>query len=125
MTLTYYLVVSAAGAAGAVARFYVDTAINGGRQRAFPTATLAINISGSFVLGLVAGFTVHAGTGLASTAIGIGFCGGYTTFSTSMVDTVRLLQKGQYSLALVYTAASALGSLLAASVGFAAGASGW
>jgi CrcB protein len=110
------LLVALLGGAGAATRFLVDGLIRGRWSRVFPLATVLINVSGSALLGLLAGALAYRS--MPSTAYvvaAVGFCGGYTTFSTAMVETVRLAQSGDYRRAV----ANALGTLLLA-VGAAA-----
>jgi len=115
-----FAAVSLAGGLGAAARLLVDGLLRSRVRTAFPVGTTVINVSGSLFLGLL--------TGLALTALlpeqwhlilGGGLLGGYTTFSTASVETVRLLQGRRYLPAL----ASGLG-MLAASVA-AAGLGLW
>ena len=85
------------GGAGAIARFLLDGAVServGGR---FPWGTFAVNISGAFVLGVVAG----ALDGDAYTLVGVGLLGAYTTFSTWMLESHRLGEDGRLWLGLV------------------------
>lgn len=108
-------------AAGANARYWLGRWITAGWPDAFPTATLLINLSGSLGLGLLVGWPraqAAWGGGLGLLA-GVGFLGGYTTFSTFSVELVRLLQEGRQLAALAYALLSALGGLLAAAAGFA------
>ncbi len=113
------VLVALAGGLGAAARFVVDGWFRGRWAGRLPLATIAINVSGSFVIGLLAG-AFAAGTLplTAYTVAATGFCGGYTTFSTAMVETVRLAQAGDARRAGV----NALGTLLltvgAATLGF-------
>jgi CrcB protein len=113
------VLVALAGGLGAAARFVVDGWFRGRWAGRLPLATIAINVSGSFVIGLLAG-ALAAGTLplTAYTVAATGFCGGYTTFSTAMVETVRLAQAGDARRAGV----NALGTLLltvgAATLGF-------
>ena len=111
--------VALAGGAGAVARFVVDSAWRA-RQRpgAPPWGTLIVNVSGSLLLGLVAGLVLFAGTpAVWRTVLGTGFCGGYTTFSTTSFETVRLVQQGRYRMALVNAAGTLVLCVAAAAVG--------
>jgi fluoride exporter len=90
-----FVLVCLAGAVGAVARFVADGAIRARVGSAFPWATLSINVSGSLLLGILTGLVVFRHTGGdARLLLGTGFCGGYTTFSTAMFESVRLLQQG-------------------------------
>ncbi|NMM16285.1 MAG: fluoride efflux transporter CrcB [Cellulomonas sp.] len=110
------LLVALLGGLGAATRFVVDGLIRGRRSRVFPLATVLINVSGSALLGLLAGASAYHSLGTTVYVVAaVGFCGGYTTFSTAMVETVRLAQQGDYRRAV----ANALGTLLLA-VGAAA-----
>ncbi|MXP20729.1 fluoride efflux transporter CrcB [Gordonia sp. HNM0687] len=112
------LAVMAAGALGAGARFVLDGVIKSRRSTTLPWATLAINISGSFLLGLIAG-AVMFGTLDADiqTVVGTGFCGGYTTFSTASFETVRLAEQRRSVVAVANALASVLGSAVACASG--------
>ncbi|GAA3695763.1 fluoride efflux transporter CrcB [Gordonia hankookensis] len=102
-----------AGALGAVARFVVDGAIKQWRPTTFPWATFIINVSGSLLLGFLAGLVMfHSAPTGWQTVLGTGFCGGYTTFSTASFETVRLAEKRRTMSAAVY----ALGSVLVSSL---------
>ena len=97
------------GGAGAATRFLLDGLIRGRWTHVFPLATLLINVSGSALIGVLTGATLyHSLPSTVYLVTAVGFCGGYTTFSTAMVETVRLLQSGDYRRA----AGNALGSLL-------------
>ncbi|MBP2527286.1 fluoride efflux transporter CrcB [Rhodococcus sp. PvP104] len=86
-----------AGSAGAVSRFVLDGAIRTRRSTEFPWATVIINITGSLILGLVAGMVLfHGASREVQLIVGVGFCGGYTTFSTASFETVRLIQRQRY-----------------------------
>ncbi|GAA2057195.1 fluoride efflux transporter CrcB [Williamsia deligens] len=91
-----------AGALGSVTRFVVDSEVKARLAPRFPWATVGINISGSFVLGVLAGAVLfHAASPDWQTVLGTGFCGGYTTFSTASVETVRLAQARRHAAALI------------------------
>jgi fluoride exporter len=100
--------VGAMGAAGALARFKVAAAITAARPSAFPWGTFAVNMTGGFVLGALVGAGVGAD---ALFVVGTGFLGGYTTFSTWMVERTYLAVSIVTGLALA-TAGYALGTLL-------------
>lgn len=105
-----------AGGLGAAVRFIVDGLIRSRLRTALPWATILINVSGSLVLGFVSGLVVRGqAPDSLQLVLGTGFLGGYTTFSTASVETIRLVQSGRTGLALT----NALGSLVA-SVGAAA-----
>jgi CrcB protein len=112
------LLLSLAGGFGAMARLVIDGLIRGRHALEYPVATTMINVSGSFLLGLIAGLAMRHGLPTSwRLALGTGFLGGYTTFSTSSLETVRLLQDRR----LLAAAANGLGLVLAASAAAAAG----
>lgn len=116
------LLVAVAGGLGAAARFVVDGAVRARTPgAAFPWATVVVNVSGSLLIGLVTGVLLGAGdpARLEPWRLGVatGFCGGYTTFSTAMVETVRLARSGRRRLA----AANALGTMALTLAAVAAG----
>lgn len=123
MSIGVLLGVSLAGGLGAVLRFVVDGALSARRPAAFPYAVLLVNVSGSLLLGLVTGAAL-LGPAAPSWAVvlGSGFCGGFTTFSTTSVASVALGLSGRWGLGLV----NALGTLLlcvaAAALGLAVSA---
>jgi fluoride exporter len=107
-----------AGAIGAVSRYVVDDLVKSRFRGTFPWGTVVINVSGSFVLGIVTGLALYHGLGLVTkTAIGVGFCGAYTTFSTFSYETMMLVESGDPSAAI----GNALGSVV---IGLAAAAAG-
>jgi CrcB protein len=109
-----------AGAAGAVARFLFDSSVKRRWQTPFPWATVTINVTGSLLLGILAGVVVfHGQPATWQTVIGTGFCGGYTTFSTASFETVRLVQQGQRLLALLNAVGSLVLSVAACAAGLA------
>lgn len=103
------------GALGAVARYRVDAVVSGRLASDFPYGTLAVNLSGSLALGVLVGASVSHGTGLV---LGTGFLGGYTTFSTWMVESVRLGELGNVEALLRNLWLSLLAGFAAAAVGF-------
>lgn len=94
----------------------------------FPWGTLIVNIVGSFVIGILATFTVPGGRlpldPLARMFLMTGFCGGFTTFSAFSLQTVELLQAGAVPLALAYIGLSVLLCLAATGLGLVAGNAG-
>jgi fluoride exporter len=87
-----WLGVVLAGGVGAVLRFLVDRAIARRAARPFPFGTLAVNISGAALLGLLGGLALSRHTALLA---GTAFVGSYTTFSTWMLETQRLSEERQ------------------------------
>ncbi|HEX7826338.1 MAG TPA: fluoride efflux transporter CrcB [Mycobacterium sp.] len=109
-----------AGAAGAVARFMVDATIKQRWRSPFPLATVVINVTGSLLLGMLAGIVLfHGASSTWQTVVGTGFCGGYTTFSTASFETVRLVQQDRRALALLNAIGSLVASVGACAVGLA------
>jgi fluoride exporter len=109
----------AAGALGAVTRFVLDATIKQRWRSPFPLATVVINVTGSLLLGLLAGLVVFHGQPSAwQTIVGTGFCGGYTTFSTASFETVRLVQQGRRTFALLNALGSLVLSVAACATGF-------
>jgi CrcB protein len=111
-----------AGACGAVLRYLVDHTVQRRARRAFPLGTLVINVSGSFVLGLLTASALHHGVSTAwLTVAGTGLIGAYTTFSTFAFDTVRLAEAERWRPALVNVALSIGLGLGAAALGLVVG----
>jgi CrcB protein len=102
--------IAVAGAAGAVARYKLDGFVSRRYPGSFPLGTFAVNMTGSFLLGLA--FTLmaerFAPDPWVRSAVTIGFLGAYTTFSTLSFETYRLLEDGAAGLAVL----NALGSML-------------
>ena len=95
------LLIGLGGFAGAIARYVVDGAVAERVAGAFPWGTLAVNVSGSFLLGLL--FALTADRAILPAEIRgpllIGFIGAYTTFSTVMLESWRLIESGAVGLA--------------------------
>lgn len=96
-----YLMVAIGGALGSVARFWVSGLVAQRVGETFPWGTIIINITGSFLIGLIFGLTrAPEGRWLASPNTRIffmvGICGGYTTFSSFSLQTLTLAQEGQW-----------------------------
>jgi fluoride exporter len=110
-----WLGVGATGGLGALLRFRLDRLVQLHGPAAFPYGTLAVNLLGTFVLGVLTGLAL---TGDALLLAGAGLLGSLTTFSTVALETERLAEEGEGRLALANVAVSVL-------VGIAAGAAGW
>lgn len=103
---------------GGLARYGVSGWVQATGGAGFPWGTLLVNVTGSLLLGFVYAFL--EGTAAAPewrAFLGIGFLGGYTTFSTFSYETLRLVQDGQWERALLYAAGSVLLSLAGAVLG--------
>jgi CrcB protein len=107
------------GAAGALGRFTVDGLVSARRPSDFPFGTLAVNLSGGVVLGLLVGLGV---AGDARFVLGTGLLGGYTTFSTWMVEAERLGEAGEWRLMWLNIAVPMLAGLAATGLGWIIGA---
>ena len=119
MSLGVLLGIGLLGGAGAVARFAVDGAVSSLSGRRFPWGTLTVNLTGSLVLGVLAGAGVG---GDALRLAGTGFLGGYTTFSTWMFESHRLGEDGELSAGVANLVASLALGLLAVWLGRKLGA---
>jgi CrcB protein len=122
VTFAVILCVAAGGFIGAPTRFLVDRLVADRVETEFPLGTFIVNISGSFLLGLLTGLDLAGHMPVPLKAfLGTGFCGAYTTFSTWSYETVRLFEEGSY-LEAVLNAFGSLGiGLLAAGAGIALG----
>ncbi len=112
------------GACGAVLRFMVSTGVYHWLGRGFPYGTLAVNVIGSLLLGLLTEALVLNRIAFAldyRAAILVGFIGAFTTFSTFSLETVYLLQQGHLSKALLNVAVSVAICLLAIWLGLLCG----
>jgi len=114
----HLLLVGIGGLCGTLARYLLDTWITDATHATFPWGTLVINLSGSFAIGVLFVLTVERGTLPAElrAPLGIGFLGGYTTFSTFMLESLRLAEGGAWPLALANIAGSmilGLGAVIA------------
>jgi CrcB protein len=116
------LAVGLGASLGAVLRYLVDQSVTRRAGWTFPAGTWLINISGSFVLGLLAGLATYHGLSTDVVAVvGTGICGGYTTFSTFSYETVRLMEEGSGLVALGNLAGSLAAGLAAAALGLGLG----
>jgi len=104
---------------GAACRWLLDQAVQNRHDRMFPWGTFTVNMLGSFALGVLLGAQSF---GQASAELvlllGVGFCGGFTTFSTFTFETVRLVEQGSWGNAAANVIASVGVGLLAAIAGW-------
>jgi len=102
MTPLLFVAVALAGGAGAALRLFLDGVVRARVRTALPVGTLLINVVGSLLLGLITGLTLAAWLPEAwHLVLGGGLMGGFTTFSTASVETVRLAQDRRSLAALV------------------------
>ena len=112
--------VALAGALGALARFGVHGLVQSRTASRFPFGTVVVNLTGSFVLGLLVGLVTYQGLDAdVRTVVGTGFIGAYTTFSSFSYETFGLFEDGATSAALVNALGSIAAGLVAATAGFA------
>ena len=103
---------------GGVARYMVGLLVQADAH-AFPWATFLVNVTGSLMLGFLYVLLENsAGSAEWRAFAGIGFCGGYTTFSAFSYETARMVESGDLNRAGVYALASVVGCVLATFVGF-------
>jgi CrcB protein len=106
-----------AGGLGAGARFVVDGLIRARVRTALPVGTILINVTGSLLLGIIAGATLRGAPSEIQAIAGTGFLGGYTTFSTASVETIRLIQASRPGTAALNALGTLAATLAAAAVG--------
>jgi CrcB protein len=122
-----FALVAAGGFAGTLARHGIGEWLNPEAQQ-FPVGTFVVNVSGSFLLGVLLTLLILDGddTGSRRTArllLGTGVLGGYTTYSALAVETQQLLRDEHVALGLTYASATLAAGLLAALTGIATGRS--
>ncbi len=114
-----YLGVGFAGALGAMLRFAVSRLFLQFGWLGFPYATLAVNVLGSLLIGFLA-FSLQAKWGGADhlkTVLVTGFLGGFTTFSAFSLETVLIIEQGEFTTALIYVSLTLALCLLACVLG--------
>ncbi len=118
-----YALVGIFGAAGAISRYWLDGRVSDLVHGQFPWGTFLINVVGAFLLGLLVALTTERLLPHPNwrVALGIGFLGSFTTFSTYTYETVKLAEDGAIGLALLYSVAMLALGLLAAASGLAVG----
>ncbi len=112
--LLVWIGVGLLGGAGSVARLLLDGAVSRRSGGRFPSGTLAVNLSGAAILGLLSGAALR---GDAALLAGTGLVGAYTTFSTWMLESQRLAEDGQARLFWLNVGGSLVLGLAAAALG--------
>lgn len=109
------LLVALGGGAGSALRFLVWVWMrpSGG----FPWATLAVNLAGCFLIGIIYGLSSRHASEQMRLLLATGFCGGFTTFSAFGAENLQLVQQGQFGLASAYAASSIAGGITAVWLG--------
>jgi CrcB protein len=114
------LLVGIGGALGSIARYLSGVAVGRVWPSSFPLATMLINISGSLIMGLFIGWlarTTPAWQADARLFFAVGVLGGFTTLSSFSLDTVVLLERGEFGQAVLYVLGSVVVSIAALFVG--------
>jgi fluoride exporter len=117
--MLWYIAVGSA--IGGMSRYVIGGLVQRLLDTTFPAGTLLINVTGSFLLGAILRYGVETTTLTPElrALLTVGFCGGYTTFSTFSYEAVALLEDGEWSRAGTYIGLSVLLSLAATFLGFA------
>lgn len=118
--MKHLLLVGLGGFIGSVARFLVSKLNLSWHFFSIPMGTLTVNVLGSFIIGILVG--ISAKSDLISTDLRlflmVGFCGGFTTFSSFSNENLMLMQNGQVFTVLIYTSLSILLGFLAVYLGY-------
>jgi CrcB protein len=123
MSAWLWVAVAVAGAIGAPLRYVIDGLVSGRIRNTFPFGTFVVNVSGSFVLGLITGLVLyHAFPANGRLIIGVGLIGAYTTFSTFTFEAASLIERGEARLAVLNIGGSVVMGAAAAAAGLALGA---
>jgi CrcB protein len=117
------LYIALGSAVGGVSRYLLGGLIQRLTGGTFPLGTLVINVTGSFLVGLLYRYAADSAaiTPEIRAMLTIGLCGGYTTFSSFSYETVRLIEDGEAGRALAYVGLSVLLSVGGTMLGIAAG----
>lgn len=109
-------------ALGAPVRYLLDHLVSARHERLFPWGTFVVNVSGSFLLGLLVSAAAHGGVApWLLAALGTGFLGSYTTFSTYAWETLRLVEDGAVLVACLNLVGSIAAGAAAAGAGLFVG----
>jgi CrcB protein len=113
--------IAAGGAVGSALRYLIGGAIQRSSASGFPVGTMFVNIAGCFLIGVFVRYLLNMQTSAELRALLIvGFCGGFTTFSTFSFETVGLIEGGEYARAATYIVGSVVLCLMATFAGMAA-----
>lgn len=118
--MNHFIVVALGGAVGAVLRFFVSTAVYQWLGRGFPYGTLAVNVFGSFLIGLLTEALVLQRIAITieyRSAILVGMLGSFTTFSTFSLETLYLIEQGSFTKAALNVLVSVLSCIFAVWIG--------
>ena len=107
-TLTNILIVGAGSCLGGMLRYLVSRALQGVCHTPFPWGTFAVNVAGCFIIGLIFGF-IDKGCQMSDSLklfLTVGFCGGFTTFSTFMNENFQLIKDDNFFYLSLYVGLS-------------------
>lgn len=124
LTLWHWLIIGLGGGLGAMARFALVTFVQKSNSSLFPWGTFAVNVLGSFIIGLAfVFFTIKYPMwhGQWRSFAIVGVLGAFTTFSSFALEALLLLQQHYYVMALLYMLASVMVCLIAVAAGFSLG----
>ena len=113
------LVVALGAAVGALLRWWAGLWLNA-HWAGFPLGTLLVNCAGGLLIGVALAWFERTPDELLRLLLVTGFLGGLTTFSSFSVESLIMVQRGEWALALGHTLAHVLGSLVFAAIGFGA-----
>src|SRR6185312_7981351 len=122
-----YLWVAIGGALASMARYFIGGLVSEKTGGSFPWGTLVINVTGSFIIGILGALTVPEGKmtpqarAFATQLLITGVCGGYTTFSSFSLQTLNLLRDGEWFYAAGNILLSVILCLIAVWIGFLLG----
>lgn len=116
-----YLLIALGGAAGSVLRYLLGGVVQRSSSSGFPIGTMVVNVSGCFLIGILVRqfLNMQLSNDLRALLI-VGFCGGFTTFSTFSAETLTLIEGGEYARAMAYVFLSVILCLLATLTGMTA-----
>ena len=113
-----YLLIALGGAGGSILRYLLGGAIQRSSGSGFPIGTMLVNVSGCFLIGILVRqfLNMQLSHELRALLI-VGFCGGFTTFSTFSAETLALIEGGEYARAIAYVLLSVTLCMLATLTG--------
>ena len=114
--------IAAGSAVGGVARFMLSTLVQDRWSTSFPAGTLVVNVLGCIALGFISYLVLETGEFSPTTRalLTTGFCGGFTTFSTFAMETIRAAEEGALQRAMLYVGSSVIAGLAGILIGAAA-----
>lgn len=116
--MSNFLLVALGGGLGAAGRYGVSLALPA-KPGEWPWATFSINVLGSLLIGVLAGWLSTRGEAGEPWRLflGVGVLGGFTTFSAYSLETLRMVERGEWSMAIMYALGSVLAGLAAVAIG--------